>query len=98
MKLRAYIDREEARQKGALTRIAKRAGVPVQTLWHWAEKYDGRQVPLERCVTLEIATDGEVTCEELRPDMAWYFAYLRARSDPRQSSVTTTPALAGASA
>lgn len=94
MQLRAYINRE----RGALTRLARRTGIHVQTLWQWAEQYQGRQVPLDRCVTLELGTDGEVTCEELRPDMAWYFAYLRARSDPKQSSVTATPEQARAAA
>lgn len=34
-----------------------------------------RQVPAEQCPEIEKATDGAVTCEELRPDVDW--AYLR---------------------
>lgn len=33
------------------------------------------RVPAEHCPTIERATGGEVTCEELRPDIDW--AYLR---------------------
>jgi DNA-binding transcriptional regulator YdaS (Cro superfamily) len=34
-------------------------------------------VPAERCPQIERATDGAVTCEELRPDLAEHWAYLR---------------------
>ncbi len=30
-----------------------------------------RRVPAERCPAIEQATDGAVTCEELRPDVLW---------------------------
>ena len=33
--------------------------------------------PIERCIPIERATNGEVTCEELRPDRKADFAYLR---------------------
>lgn len=36
-----------------------------------------RPVPLERCVDIEIATGRRVRCEEVRPDKARFFAYLR---------------------
>jgi DNA-binding transcriptional regulator YdaS (Cro superfamily) len=35
------------------------------------------QVPTERCPDIEQATNGQVTCEELRPDLAEQWAYLR---------------------
>lgn len=31
----------------------------------------GRPVPAERCPEIEQATNGLVTCEELRPDVQW---------------------------
>lgn len=34
-----------------------------------------RQIPAERCPEIEKATNGAVTCEELRPDVDW--SYLR---------------------
>ena len=34
-----------------------------------------KQVPAERCPAIEQATNGAVTCEDLRPDVDW--AYLR---------------------
>lgn len=49
-----------------------------------------KQVPVEQCVPIERFTAGAVTCEELRPDKAADFAYLRERS------TTTEPATAGA--
>lgn len=36
-----------------------------------------RPVPTERCSDIERATGGLVTCEELRPDLAGHWAYLR---------------------
>ena len=36
-----------------------------------------RPVPLERCAAIEKILNGAVTCEELRPDKAEYWAYLR---------------------
>lgn len=36
-----------------------------------------RRVPAERCSEIERATGGLVTCEELRPDLAEHWAYLR---------------------
>ncbi|WP_020163770.1 transcriptional regulator [Methyloversatilis discipulorum] len=36
-----------------------------------------KPVPAERCSEIERATGGAVTCEELRPDLADHWAYLR---------------------
>lgn len=38
-----------------------------------------KQVPVEQCVPIERYCLGAVTCEELRPDKAEDFAYLRER-------------------
>jgi DNA-binding transcriptional regulator YdaS (Cro superfamily) len=56
--------------------IARHLGVSPQAVNEW--KVAKRPVPLDRCVQIEQATNGEVTCEELRPDKADYWAYLRA--------------------
>ncbi|TYG33332.1 helix-turn-helix domain-containing protein [Lonepinella koalarum] len=38
----------------------------------WAvTKWEKVQVPAERCPDIEKLTDGQVTCEELRPDINW---------------------------
>lgn len=39
-----------------------------------------RRVPSERCSEIERVTGGLVTCEELRPDLAEHWAYLRGTS------------------
>lgn len=55
--------------------LAKKISVPFGLFSQW--KNGSRQVPAERCIDIERATDGAVTCEELRPDLADRFAYLR---------------------
>ena len=55
--------------------LARRLGVPTVCVNQWA--HGKRQVPADRCVDIEIATEGAVTCEELRPDMASRWGYLR---------------------
>lgn len=47
--------------------LAAALGVTVQRLWNWR----ARGVPAEFCPAIEHATAGEVTCEELRSDVAW---------------------------
>lgn len=38
----------------------------------WAvTKWERVQVPAERCPDIEALTNGEVTCEQLRPDVNW---------------------------
>lgn len=65
---------------GSQTALAKSIGVVQQQIWNWMNRAGGR-VPAEHCpvieaVTREIAAErGDpaliVTCEELRPDVAW---------------------------
>ncbi|WP_430434276.1 transcriptional regulator [Methyloversatilis sp.] len=45
-----------------------------------------RPVPAERCSDIERATTGMVTCEELRPDLAEHWAYLRGTAAKDASS------------
>lgn len=47
-----------------------------------------KQIPLDHCPAIEAFTGGTVLCEELRPDKADYFAYLRARPGPQAISST----------
>jgi DNA-binding transcriptional regulator YdaS (Cro superfamily) len=48
-------------------------------------------VPFDRCVAIEIFTNRQVTCEELRPDKVEEFAYLRSTAAPSvQGKVSDT--------
>jgi DNA-binding transcriptional regulator YdaS (Cro superfamily) len=49
---------------GSAAKLAGLIGVSQQTLSNWKD----RGVPIERCVSIESATGGEVTRKELRPD------------------------------
>lgn len=47
-------------------------------IWQWLNGY--RPISEQRCLDIEHATGGLVTCEELRPDVDLaYWAYLRRR-------------------
>lgn len=59
---------------GSRQELAKLLGVTKGAVWQWEHE---RQVPAERCIDIERATAGAVTCEELRPDLADRWAYLR---------------------
>lgn len=48
-------------------------GISKGAVSQW--KQPDRQVPSEYCPTIERLTDGDVRCEDLRPDVDW--AYLR---------------------
>ena len=65
MELKAYIDQE----RGKASRLASSIRVNSVLISQWASGV--RQVPAERCPSIERATNGAVTCEELRPDVDW---------------------------
>lgn len=69
MKLRHYIDA----QRGRAAELARALRITPCLIAQWAST---RQVPAERCPSIERATGGLVRCEDLRPDVDW--AYLRA--------------------
>jgi DNA-binding transcriptional regulator YdaS (Cro superfamily) len=52
-------------------------GISKGAVSQW--KLPGRQVPAEHCPVIERLTEGEVRCEDLRPDVDW--AYVRANGD-----------------
>ena len=56
---------------GSLSALSELLGESPQTVSNWRS----RQVPADRCPSIERATHGAVRCEELRPDVDW--AYLR---------------------
>lgn len=43
-----------------------------------------KQAPLDQCPFIQSFTEGQVTCEELRPDKVEYFALIRAQATSEQ--------------
>ena len=70
MNLTEYLDR-----RGGGMQLAVALAVSPVIISQW--KTGARQVPAERCPAIEEATQGVVTCEELRPDVNW--AVIRCR-------------------
>lgn len=54
-------------EAGGAKRLADAIGVTVQRLSNWIK----RGVPAEHCPDIEMAVNGAVRCEELRPDVRW---------------------------
>lgn len=52
------------------TALARAIGVPQQVVWAWLNRGDQRPPP-ERSPAIELATRGNVTVEQLRPDVRW---------------------------
>jgi DNA-binding transcriptional regulator YdaS (Cro superfamily) len=56
-----------------MTTVRQQSGRPAvrqQNVWNWLTR-SGGTVPGEQCPDLEYATDGKVSCEQLRPDIDW---------------------------
>lgn len=62
-----------AAARGAQAELARALGIPQSLPSSWAadDAKKRRPVPLEHCPRIERATDGAVTCEELRPQEPW---------------------------
>ena len=54
-------------QLGGPTAVARMVGCRVPSVIEWRK----RGIPADRCPAIERATSGAVTCETLRPDVAW---------------------------
>ena len=67
---------------GGQAKLATLLGVTPSAVHQWVKGV--REVPAERCPEIEAATGGQVTCEQLRPDVRW--------SVLRQQSSATAPA------
>lgn len=74
MDLKTYTQSE----RGAASRLASALGVRPVMVSQWTSGL--KSVPAERCPEIERATAGAVTCEELRPDVAWDVLREQARS------------------
>ena len=76
MDLKTYIEiRETQGERGIGKIIAGAVGVSQVIISQW--KTGARIVPAERCIDIDRATHGAVTCEDLRPDLIDRWAYLR---------------------
>ena len=60
---------------GGPSKAARVMKVSPQAICFWRDGI--RQLPAERCPQIEMATNGLVTCEELRPDLTEQWQYLR---------------------
>jgi DNA-binding transcriptional regulator YdaS (Cro superfamily) len=60
----------ESQPRGTAIRLAKDIGAFTSDLSSWT--VGKRPVPAERCPQIEKATNGQVRCEDLRPDVAWF--------------------------
>ncbi len=53
---------------GSQKALSEQVGVSQQTVWAWISR---KNVPAEHCPSIERATSGAVTCEQLHPDVDW---------------------------
>ena len=56
--------------RGRQTSLAIEVGAQPQLVWQWANNV--KLIPAERCPVIERATNGAVTCEEMRNDIRWH--------------------------
>lgn len=60
---------EACSRLGGAASLARALGVTPSMVTQWTRGV--RPVAPERCPFIELATDGQVPCESLRPDVAW---------------------------
>ncbi len=82
MDLKTYVDAE----RGRASKLAAALGVDAPLISYWANGV--RQVPAERCLAIQQATNGQVTCKEMRPDLPWEVLSAVAANKPRKSTAT----------
>lgn len=66
MNLATYLSKQP---RGAGQRLAQAIGAHGPDVSMWAS--GKKQIPVERCAQIERSTSGAVSCETLRPDVAW---------------------------
>lgn len=66
MNLKEYAEKNG---RGTIASLVKFVQVSQPIVSDWVNQK--RQVPAERCPDIEAFTGGQVTCEELRPDVNW---------------------------
>lgn len=78
-------------QRGRSLAVAHALGVTPPVVSDWVTGKKG--VPLERCVQIERATNGEVTRRELRPD-DWQNIWPELAKSPASTAQTATESIA----
>lgn len=78
-----------ALERGRATQLARHLTVPASFISKMASAE--KPVPLDHCPFIQEFTKGEVTCEELRPDAAEYFALIRGQAAANDAGPPATP-------
>jgi DNA-binding transcriptional regulator YdaS (Cro superfamily) len=73
-------------QPGVRSLIVSSLNVTKQVISNWK----ARGVPAEYCPQIEALTNGQVRCEDLRPDVQW--SVLRRKAKPVKATPTTEAA------
>lgn len=79
MHLTAYVQ-----PHGRSTYLARTLGVSPVMISQWASGI--KRVPATRCMEIERATEAVVTCEELRPDLAALWQYMRGTAKSEEAA------------
>jgi hypothetical protein len=74
------------KERGRGLTLARALGVQPPSVSDWIT--GKKQVPLEQCIPIERFTAKVVTCEEMRPDKAADFAYLRGLDNQDRNGAT----------
>lgn len=77
-------------QRGRQTALAARLHIKPPQVAAWIAPVRPKQVPLDHCPLIQAFTEGQVTCEELRPDKVEYFRLIR--EQPAGALPPTPPA------
>jgi DNA-binding transcriptional regulator YdaS (Cro superfamily) len=67
--------RRAASAVGGVAALARALNLAPPTVSQWIS--GDRPIPTDRCIEVEKITKGAVTCEEMRPDLAAHWAYIR---------------------
>lgn len=79
--------------RGKSAEMAKSLNIQLSKLSAW--KANKVKVPFQKCLEIETMTNGEVTCEELRPDVNWqewsvFFENRKSRQTQNSCSLHTS--------
>ncbi len=67
-----------------------------RNVWPWFNT--DRRLPAEHCPLIERATNGQVRCEDLRPDVAWDVLRMQAGEVAEAAAAEATPQATAAGA
>lgn len=68
MDLKTYLDRPGAEP---LAELARRMNCHEAQIRQWRDRHEGRRPSPTSAAEIERATNGSVTCDELRDDLVW---------------------------